>query len=103
MGQVKMALVKMERVKMAKERMVHVNMRQGNNDTGKNSRRELAWYLHRGSLKYSATKGEKICKHLDRVSLCDKGKLAEFSDLRKRTAFFSQYSVQWDCSVCCIF
>ena len=33
----------------------------------------------------------------------DKGKLTEFQDLIKRAAFFSQYTVRWDCSVCCIF
>ena len=32
-------------------------------------------------VKYSATKGGKICKHVDGVSLLDKGKLTEFPDL----------------------
>ena len=31
-------------------------------------------------VKYSATKGGKICKHVDDVSLLDKGKLTEFPD-----------------------
>ena len=32
-------------------------------------------------VKYSATKSGKKCKHVDGVSLLDKGKLTEFPDL----------------------